>query len=171
MTTLDISKLLDAIDTAQPLYHRLILIVGPSGTGKTRLIHSLADHLGKGVISVNLMLSGRMLDLTPRQRTTQVAELLGAIIENELEVSAKGPLLLDNLEILFDHTLQVDPLRLLEKMSRNHTIIATWNGLCEHGKLTYATFGHPEYKNYDSVDAVVVPMVAVPKIATPMEGA
>lgn len=169
MSTPEISKVHEAIATAEQLYHRLVLIVGPSGSGKTRLLQGLADELSGQIINVNLALSSRMLDLTPRQRTTQAPDLLSDVINEYLESHPDSPLLLDNLEILFDHSLHVDPLRLLEKMSRNHTIIATWNGLYEHGKLTYATFGHPEYKNYESVDAVVVPMVTITSAATPME--
>ncbi len=36
--------------------------------------------------------------------------------------------LLDNLEILFDTALEVEPLRLLQVSSRNRTIVASWNG-------------------------------------------
>lgn len=171
MNTPEISKIQEAIDTAQQLYHRLVLIVGPSGSGKTRLLQRLGDELGGQIINVNLALSSRMLDLTPRQRTTHAPDLLNDVIDEYLESRQGSPVLLDNLEILFDHALHVDPLRLLEKMSRNQTIIATWNGLHEQGKLTYATFGHPEYKNYESVDAVVVPMVTTTSAATPMERA
>jgi predicted ATPase len=161
MTAPTIDTLLGAIETANPLYHRLVLIVGLSGAGKTGLMHSLADHLGKDVINVNLALSARLLELTPRQRTTQVSELLDLIIEEHFEDSTDSPLLLDNLEVLFDNGLHVDPLRLLEKISRNHATVATWNGLYEHGKLKYAELGHPEYKVYDSVDAMIV-LVTVP---------
>lgn len=169
MNTPEISNVQEAIDTAQELYHRLVLIVGASGTGKTLLLQRLGDELGGQIINVNLALSSRMLDLTPRQRTTHAPDLLNAVIGEYLESHPAGPLLLDNLEILFDHTLHVDPLRLLEKMSRNHTIVATWHGLYEQGKLTYATFGHPEYKNYESVDAVVVPMATTASATTHME--
>jgi hypothetical protein len=39
-----------------------------------------------------------------------------------------GLVLLDNIELLFDVHLKQDPLRLLQGLSRNKTVVATWNG-------------------------------------------
>jgi Cdc6-like AAA superfamily ATPase len=58
------------------LYHRLILIVAPSGTGKTAALHEVAKHTGDPYINVNLELSRCMLGLTQRQRQLQVSRLL-----------------------------------------------------------------------------------------------
>jgi hypothetical protein len=65
-----------------------------------------------------------MLDLTERQRALQLPRLLGEIVGE-----ATGELvLLDNIEILFDVHLKQDPLRLLQGLSRNKTVVAAWNG-------------------------------------------
>jgi hypothetical protein len=85
-----------------------------------------------------------MLDLTERQRAVQTPRLLGEMID-----AVQGnTILLDNIEILFDVALKQDPLRLLQGLSRNHTIIVSWNGSTENGFLTYAVPGHPEYRRY-----------------------
>jgi hypothetical protein len=47
------------------------------------------------------------------------------------------PVLLDNLEILFEKKLRQDTLRLLLGISRNHLIAASWNATAEDKKLTY----------------------------------
>jgi len=49
-------------------------------------------------------------------------------------------------------------LRLLQGLSRNLTVVASWNGTIEKGKLTYAEPGHREYKSYDLTDTLVVSM-------------
>ena len=67
-------------------------------------------------------------------------------------------MVLDNLEILFDKDLQQDPLRLLQGISRNRAVVASWNGIMNSGRLLYAETGHPEYRSYDSVDALIVGM-------------
>jgi hypothetical protein len=65
---------------------------------------------------------------------------------------------LDNLEIIFAKDLKQDPLRLLQGLSRNRTVVASWNGTASGGRLLYAETGHPEYRSYDSVDALIVKM-------------
>jgi hypothetical protein len=65
---------------------------------------------------------------------------------------------LDNLEILFDKDLKQDPLRLLQCISRNRSVLASWNGTVSGSKLMYAETGHPEYRCYDLVDTLVVSM-------------
>ena len=55
---------------------------------------------------------------------------------------------LDNIEILFDAALRQDPLRLLQGVSRNRTIVAAWNGTLENGYLIYAASEHPEHRRY-----------------------
>ena len=64
-------------------------------------------------------------------------------------------ILLDNIEILFDVALKQDPLRLLQGLSRNKTIIASWNGSIDKDSLTYAVPGHPEYRRYSSRDLLI----------------
>jgi hypothetical protein len=64
--------------------------------------------------------------------------------------------LLDNLEILFDPALEVEPLRLLQSSSRNRTIVASWNGSFQAGTLTYAEPGHPEFNQFKQTEAVVI---------------
>ena len=64
--------------------------------------------------------------------------------------------LLDNLEILFDTGLEVEPLRLLQVSSRNRTIVASWNGSFQDGTLIYAEPGHPEFVQFKQTEAVVI---------------
>jgi hypothetical protein len=71
-------------------------------------------------------------------------------------VQPNKTILLDHTEILFDVELGQDPLRLLESLSRNQTIIAFWNGQVRDGKLIYAEQGHPEYRSYTANDLVVI---------------
>jgi hypothetical protein len=65
---------------------------------------------------------------------------------------------LDNLEILFDKHLKQDPLRLLQGISRNRSVLASWNGTTAGGRLIYAETGHPEYRSYDLADTLIVGM-------------
>ncbi len=148
-------KLVSALKSAEDLYYRLVLLVGKTGSGKTKVLQTFADGLGISVINLNLNLelSGELLDLTIKQRALRLPEILAGIIDKRADT-----VILDNLEILFAHDLKQDPLRLLQGLSRNRIIVASWNGTFTGQKLIYAETGHPEYRNYDAVDAMVVEM-------------
>ena len=143
--------LLARIGDVDELYHRLILLVAPSGSGKTAALREVAAQTGAPLVNLNLKLSRRMLDLTARQRVLQISPMLEEIVGRDAPL-----VLLDNIEILFDTALKLDPLRLLQGVSRNRTIVAAWNGILENGYLSYATPEHPEHRRYPSGDLVVV---------------
>jgi len=142
-----------SLQAAGGLYHRLVLVVGATGSGKTGVLRDVAGGFGSSVTNINLALSNELLELTSKQRSLRLPEILDQIADK-----AGSPVVLDNLEILFDKELNQDPLRLLQGLSRNRTVVASWNGTFAGGRLSYAEPGHPEYRNYDSVDTVIVGM-------------
>ena len=146
-------KIKRSLQTSEGLYHRLVLLVGKTGSGKTAVLQDIAKEFGSSVINVNLALAGELLELTAKQRSLRLPGILDQIADQ-----AQAPVVLDNLEILFDKDLQQDPLRLLQGISRNRTLVASWNGSISSGRLLYAEPGHPEYRSYDTVDALIVSM-------------
>ena len=136
-------KVVARLDGADELYHRLILVAAPSGSGKTEALREVAARTGARLVNLNLELSRRMLDLTERQRALRLSELLDEVVGRDEPL-----VLLDNTEILFDVSFEQDPLRLLQGVSRNRTLVAAWNGTLENGYLSYAAPEHPEYRRY-----------------------
>ncbi len=155
--TASISNSLDAALKSLPeQYYRLALLVGPPGSGKTTTLQALARQFGYPRVNVNLELSQRLLDLTHAQRSRSVDRLF-----KELMNAITGEVvLLDNLEILFDPALEVEPLRLLQTVSRTRTMVAAWSGQYQHGTLSYAEPGHPEFAQFRDLEAVVIPIAA-----------
>lgn len=146
-------KIKRSMQTAEGLYHRLVLLVGGTGSGKTNVLRNVADNFDTEVININLTLSAELLELTAKQRTLRLPEILHQIVDNVPSMTV-----LDNLEILFDKDLKQDPLRLLQGVSRNRLVVASWKGLFSGDKLLYAEAGHPEYLSYDLADTLVVCM-------------
>ena len=139
--------IMHSLHAAAGLYHRLVLLVGETGSGKTAVLRCVARELGVPVINVNLELSAHLVEMTAKQRALKLPGLLDQITEE-----GRPTVVLDNLEILFDKSLKQDPLRLLQGISRNRSVIASWNGSAEEEKLTYAASGHPEDRNYELID-------------------
>lgn len=150
--TAGVNELGQAIEQAAGQYFRLVILAGTPGSGKTAALQSVAQKLGCQLVNVNLELSKKMLELTRTQRSRQVERLLKDVIAAVLG----DVVLLDNLEILFDTGLEVEPLRLLQVSSRNRTIVASWNGSFRDGTLIYAEPGHPEFLQFKQTEAVVV---------------
>ena len=152
-----VDRLIRKIDQAADLYHRLVILVAPAGAGKTTALRTVHERTAAPLVNVNLELSRQLLDLTSRQRSLQLLLLLA----NIATASAAEVTLLDNIEILFDITLKQDPLRLLQGISRNRTVVAAWNGSIERDHLVYAAPGHTEYRRYPLQDYLVVTPEAI----------
>ena len=145
-------RVIRRIGQAAELYHRLVMLVAPAGAGKTAALQDVHERTMAPLVNVNLELSRRMLDLTERQRALQLPRLLAEIVG----ASAADVVLLDNVEVLFDVSLKQDPLRLLQGLSRNKTVVAAWSGSIDGEYMVYATPDHPEYKRYPLRDFLVV---------------
>ncbi|HEY9692439.1 MAG TPA: BREX-3 system P-loop-containing protein BrxF [Oculatellaceae cyanobacterium] len=145
------SEIASHIEQAQQMYYRLIVVVNDDATEVIdfRQVSKASD--GR-CININLELSQRLLELTQRQRSLKVARLLLNILGN----AEDNILFLDHLEILFDPSLQLKPLKCLQDLARNRTIVALWNGRWENNHLIYAEPGHPEYCRYPKGDFLVV---------------
>ena len=145
-------RVIEEIGHARSLYHRLVLVVGEAGAGKTAALRAAAERTGAPLVNVNLELSRRLLDLTERQRALRVRPILDRIVAER----GSDVVLLDNLELLFDAALRQHPLRLLQDLSRSRVVAAAWNGSLEGGHVRHAVPGHPEHRRYplDGVLAV-----------------
>ena len=142
----------EKIGHAQSLYHRLVIFVGADSPERTSTARDISECIDAPRINVSLELSRRLLDLTERQRRIRVPELLGRIVTK----TASSVVLLDNTELLFDIALRQDPLRLLQRLSRRRTVVATWSGSVKGGHIVYAEPGHPEYRRYPAEDLLIV---------------
>ncbi len=148
----EIADIQKAVEQARGQYNRLVLLVGPPASGKTTLLRAFAEAAGCRYENVNLGLSRRMLEI-PRLRRARQADRL---FRDWIDQTAGDTLALDNLEVLFDVSLQLDPLRLLKAASRDRTLVAAWSGTLYEGVLTYAEPEHPEYRSYREIGVITL---------------
>jgi hypothetical protein len=151
-------QIAEQIKRAKELYNRLVIVVGPPRSGKTTALRDLHDGRGWALLNLNLSLAEQLLDLTAKQRALRVAR----IVDDMIRIHAGDTVLLDNIELLFHPELKQDPLRLLQSLSRNRTIVATWRGTHVGSTLTYATPDHPEYRRFDKPQALIVSIGNIP---------
>ena len=151
-----IEKLKHLIDEVGALQSKLILLVGPPHSGKTALLHALAQSKGVTPLNVGAELGGRLASMPQKQRHLQTTTILRELADKH----ATGDLLLlDNIELLFDRSLQLDPLDLLKRHAHAKPVVAVWPGELQGdtrtGRLTYADMGHPEHQDYSLAGVVL----------------
>jgi len=122
-------------------YYRIVLVVAPPGGGKTSLLRRFRDHDGLPLVNLGLELSRRLLGLTRRQRRLQAADLVADILDGP----SGDAVLVDDTEIIFEPSLKLNPLGLLQTVSRRRSLVWSCPGSLDGGQLVYAYPGHPEY--------------------------
>jgi hypothetical protein len=133
------------------LHSKLILLVGAPHTGKTALLSAFAKRVEASPLNVGSELGRRLAAVPHKQRHLQA----GTELRELADLHAKGDLLLmDNIELLFDTSLQLNPLDLLKRHAHSRRVVAVWPGELRAGRLAYADMGHSEYQDY-AVDGLV----------------
>ena len=153
-TTFSSERLMSLVTEVQSHYYRLIIVAGPIGSGKTGVLRWVSDKTGAPIVNVNLEVSRDLLPMTERQRSVRLPKAIEQIVATAS--AGRDLILLDNVEVLFDAALKQDPLRLLQRLSRNRTIISTWTGRIDRREIVYADPEHPEYRRYPIMDFEVV---------------
>ena len=140
----DLDQLNELVELSRQNYYQLVLVVGRAGTNKTKLLQNYCHTHGLSITNLNLELSSRMLELSSRARALRASSIVTEIInQNDF------PIVLDNIEALFSTDLKLNPLSLIQNLSRNGPVIASWPGCIDNSKLHYAEIGHPECREYD----------------------
>ncbi len=91
---------------------KLILLIGASRSGKTKLLRELGTRLNIQPLNVASNSGGGLAAPPNNKRSFSAGELLRNIASDECP---DDPLLLDNVELLFEPGLQVNPLDLLKR--------------------------------------------------------
>ena len=146
-----IEKLEKLVDDITSLNSKLVLLIGPPRSGKTALLSQLSERRDAPVLNVGAELGRQLLAVPSTRRHLQAADLMKDLTD---ESAHQGLLLLDNIELLFDRTLQLNPLDLLKRHAHARRVIAVWPGELRERRLSYATTGHPEHQDY-GIDGLV----------------
>ena len=133
-------------------FSKLLMLVGPTLSGKTQCLKEISERINIPYVNLGAELSKKLIELTVKQQVLRTSGLTKEIINNIHSDVA----LIDNIEILFNPDLKVDPIRLLMNSSRNKTLAVAISGKQIGNYIIYVEPDHPEYKKLKIKDYEVV---------------
>ncbi len=98
-----IEKLERLVDEVGALQSKVVLLIGPPNSGKTALLHSLAENKGVTPLNVGAELAGPLAGMPQRQRHLQTTTILRQLADQH----APGDLLLPDNRLRSGSELQV----------------------------------------------------------------
>ena len=140
------------INSAATLYHRVVFLIGIESDGRSDALTALSGKHGWPVINLGTAFSQQLLDVPHRHRATSAPQILADLLDG----TGGDTLLLDHVEVLFAPDLAQDPVKLLQGLSRNRTLVVSWPGTHDGATLIYGEPSHPEYYRQPVADLVTV---------------
>lgn len=124
---------------------KLVLLVAVSGTGKTQILRQYSKESGIPIVSLGLAISKAMQE---GLSSDKVINYLRQVLEKQGDT-----VLIDNIEVLFQSSLEIQVLQTLKLLARERTIVATFPGKITNNSLVYAdAAAHPEYKVFSKFE-------------------
>lgn len=130
---MDSVTLQDSITHSLAAANRIVLLVGPPGCGKSRLLRDFRDV---GIVDVGQELARELIPLADENRREMAADILKQLID----VHPYPVVILDNIELLLRPELNLDLWSVLEYSSGEKKLIVAWTGHVAGDEIQW---GHP----------------------------
>ncbi|HDY85692.1 hypothetical protein LCGC14_0501270 [marine sediment metagenome] len=96
------------------------------------------------IINLSKDIAGKLLGMSNKERKDNVPKLLASLVEE-----CEGICWLNRIALLFEESLEIDPLKLLKKAARKKPLVVFWSGDIDAFSLSYSKPGRPDYKSYN----------------------
>lgn len=106
-------------------------------------------------ISLSERLSQTLLPLSKTKRESSVEDIIASLIDEALS----NVVILKRIHVLFEPSLQLDPLKLLKELARQKPLIVFWPGVCNTVGISFSTPGRSDYQSYSTNDLANVPII------------
>ena len=129
---------------ASSTYHPCLLLVHSEVCTLQEAANELVPTHEWLHLSIGRELSAALLSEPPKRRSRAARRWM----ESRLSEMAPGPVLCTEIDLLFEPTLSLDPLRLLRHASRVTRLVITWPGSSSDNVLSYAAPEHDHYRTW-----------------------
>ena len=110
--------------------YRLLLIIGRPGSGKSKYLQNYSKQVGIPILDLDFILGKELPD-------GRDADYVYDFLNGFLDTYKPEQVLIDKKAILYNKDSKIDLLDFLKDLSLKKTVIATWNGYTENGKLVH----------------------------------
>ena len=114
-------------------------------------VRALTHDRGWPEIEVGREISAVLLNVAAKQRSRTAIAWLRAKVTDV----APGPTVLTGIDVLFEPSLELDPLALLRQMVRVTRVVAAWPGSIGANRLTYGVPKHAHYRTWSELGGEV----------------
>jgi len=135
--------------------HTCLLLVHPAVSRLEDAANELLSVYEWPRLSVGRKLSPVLLAEIPQRRSRAARQWM----KTHLREMSPGPVLCTNIDLLFEPTLKLDPLRLMRDASRVTRLVITWPGSYVDNVLAYAVPDHSHYRTLRKPEVLIKALV------------
>lgn len=149
-----IEELLACVDGAKDKAHRLVVVTGNPGSGKSQVLREASAKKKWDYIDCRTLITEEIIELLPAMRAAKAPGIISSVLESfDADV-----FLLDRVQTFFTPVLQLNPLELLRSLSEKYTLVIAWPGYYNEGNLFFERAGESEPLKFDAGDLIVWPV-------------
>ena len=150
-------RLIKKISDVRNRYYKLLLVVGKHSSGKTTILKKIQQEMQCPLFNLNYEISNKLHDVPRNDWDMHIDSVIG-----ELSSVKDQQILIDNIEILFSPAFNLNPLKILKRLSRTHVVIASWPGSYSDDQLFHGDIMDDEYFVAKSAEIEDIEICALP---------